>query len=1091
VTPGPEYAQVEEPLIRQLEGMGWLHLEGAPPGVPMPTEPSRSGREAFSEVFLLDRLRAALLTLNRGPDGGPWLDEWRIVQAVGTLTRIGAASLVEANWQATELLLNGTTVDGLPGWDSGRDQRVHFIDWEHPGRNDFVVVSQFRLDIPGTQGKRCVVPDEVLFVNGIPLVVVECKKPGTDTAIAEAIRQFHRYADRRGASTPEGNPKLFHTVQLTVATCGDRARLGTLTSDAEHYQPWRDPHPTTRDELAQRLGKHPNAVDAQNVLAGVVLDPYRLLDIIHNYVSFMQVDGRTVKIAPRYQQYRAVTRAVERLLTGKTKAQDGYADRRGGIIWHTQGSGKSLTMTFLVRKLRATPALAATKVVVVTDRKDLQRQLVETARLAGEVIQVAKKVRQARRLLSQHGPGLVFVMLQKQQDVAAPKAGGDDELSEKRAPALGVLNTDESVLTLIDEAHRSHGSRLHANLLEALPNCARIGFTGTPIIMGTKKKTTDIFGEYIDIYRLAEAEADGAVVPILYQGHTVKGAVREGRELDEVFEDMFDLAPEELEELQRRYATKGHVLEAERLVAAKARNMLRHYVGTVLPNGLKAQLAAHSREATVRYRAALVAARDELVHEIERLPAHVLDADPESLDRRKAFLVRARARLDLLRAIDFVPVISPGTANDEERYTQWTDERAQEQRIEAFKQPFPDDPGEGERPIAFLLVKSMLLTGFDAHMEQVLYVDRSLKEAELLQAVARVNRPAERKTCGYVVDYYGVANHLAEALKAYAADDIEGTLKDLRDEIAKLEPRRQRLRTLFTQHGVTPDPSEEAKETCVVLLEDAQLHDRFEVELKRFLTTIDTVLPLPDARPYLADAKLFAEVQLRARRRYRIDDGEFDPSLYGEKIRELIDEHLESLGVEQILPPVSLTAKDFREKVDALASTRAKASEMEHAIRHHINVHFPQDPAHYKRLSERLEEILQQHREDWEQQVLALGDLLAEMENDAPIDAGGLNPVERALYGLLLEETATDGVVDEATGKRLGNLARWVHALAAQEIHKVDFWRRPVDQADLTKQIATALVAGEVCELDQVSSLSDKLFEVIKANRRRIHDPDL
>ena len=652
-----------------------------------------------------------------------------------------------------------------------------------------------------------------------------------------------------------------------------------------------------------------------------------------------------------------------------------------------------------------------------------------------------------------------------------------------------MVNTDASVLALIDEAHRSHGSTLHMNLLEALPNCARIGFTGTPIIMGKKKKTTDIFGEYIDIYQLADAEADGAVVPILYQGHTVKGAVREGRELDEVFEDMFDLGPEELEELQRRYATKGHVLEAERLVAAKAKSMLRHYVGTVLPNGFKAQLAAHSREATVRYREALLAAHHELVGQIERLPGHVLDADPESLDRRTAFLVRARARLDLLRAIDFVPVISPGTANDEERYTEWTDERTQEVRIDAFKQPFPEQLSEGEHPIAFLIVKSMLLTGFDAPIEQVLYVDRSLKEAELLQAVARVDRPAQRKSCGYVVDYYGVANHLAEALKAYAADDIHGALKDLRDEITKLDPRRQRLQLLFTNRGVTPDPSEPSKEACVALLEDAQFRDRFEVELKRFLTTVDTVLPLPDAKPYLADAKLFAEIQLRARRRYRIDDGEFDPSLYGEKVRELIDEHLESLGVEQVLPPVSLTAKDFREKVESLVSPRAKASEMEHAIRHHISVQFPEDPARYKRLSERLEEILQQHQQDWEQQVLTLGDLLTEMQGDRSGDTGGLNPVEHALYGVLLEETATDGIVDEATGRRLGDVARWLHALAAEETHKVDFWRRPVDQSNLAKQIATALVAGEICDLSQVASLADKLFEVIKANRRRLARP--
>ena len=443
-------------------------------------------------------------------------------------------------------------------------------------------------------------------------------------------------------------------------------------------------------------------------------------------------------------------------------------------------------------------------------------------------------------------------------------------------------------------------------------------------------------------------------MPILYSGRTVKGAVRDGRDLDEVFEDMFaDHTPEELEEIQRRYATKGDVMEAEKLIAAKAQNILRHYVGTVLPNGFKAQLVAHSRRATLRYRDALLKARDELVAQIERLPAATRDADPEDLNRRTAFLVRAAKHLDLLKAIDFVPVISVGTANDETDYEPWTDPDKQKQVINGdFLKLFPDadELAAGKKSAAFLVVKSMLLTGFDAPVEQVLYLDRSMREAELLQAVARVNRPADGKECGYVVDYAGVTNHLTRALKAYSADDIQGALKDLREEIGHLGPQLRRIQLLFTENGVTPADSEEAKENCVVLLEDGQLRDRFEVDLKKFLSTVDMVLPLPDAAPHLPAAKLFAEIAMRARRRYRIDEGAFDPSLYGEKVRELIDEHLESLGVDQVLPPVSLTSADFRQKVEAMASPRARASEMEHAIRHHINVHLAEDPVRYRRL---------------------------------------------------------------------------------------------------------------------------------------------
>jgi type I restriction enzyme R subunit len=1096
---GPEYEQVERPLIEQLKGMGWTHLEGAPPGAVVPIDSTRSGRRSFSEVFLMERLRNSINVLNLGPAGDPWLTPGRISQMVNALARIPAPGLLEANQQATSLLLNGTTAEGLPGWDGGRDQRVKYIDWEHPERNDFVLVSQFRVDIPGTQGKKCIVPDEVLFVNGIPFALIECKKPGTDEAIAEAIRQHMRYADRRGAEVPEGNPKLFHTMQLLVATCGDRARLGSITSEPEHYERWRDPYPMTRDELAERLKKHQPAVNAQDILAGVVLHPYRLLDIVHNYVTFMLTDeGKMIKVVPRYPQYRAVCKAVERLQTGATKRQDGYADRRGGIIWHTQGAGKSLTMTFLVRKLRVTPDLARTKVVVVTDRTQLQTQLGETMELAGEKVDITRKVRQAKALLSRHGPGVVFVMIQKQQDVEARETRADhDELSERKTPSLGELNTDESIVVLIDEAHRSHSSTLHMNMMEALPNCARIGFTGTPILMGAKKKTTDIFGSYIDVYPLADAEKDEAVVPILYAGRAVKGAIRDGRDLDEVFEDMFaDHTPEELEGIQRKYATEGDVLEAEKLIAAKAKNILRHYVETVLPNRLKAQLVAHSRRATLRYRAALLKARDELVIQIENLPEHVRDADPGDLGRRAGFLVRAAQHLDLLKALDFVPVISAGTANEEKDYEPWTDPDKQQALIDNdFTKPFPapDELVAGKRPVAFVIVKSMLLTGFDAPVEQVLYLDRSMREAELLQAVARVNRPAAGKKCGYVIDYAGVTNHLAEALKAYDAEDIQGALKDLREQIGRLDPQQRRLRLLFTERGVTPAGTEEAKEDCVALLEDGPLRDRFETNLKQFLSTVDMVLPLPDARPYLPGAKLFAEISLRARRRYRADDSGFDPSLYGDKVRELIDEHLESLGVEDLLPPVSLTSADFQQKVAGLASPRARASEMEHAIRHHINVHLAEDPTRYRRLSERLEQILAEHAGNWEQQVLAFGGLLDEMKTkEAKADRGdsGLNRVELALYGVVLERTATDGVTTEHEGQRVADLACRLHALASEQTTRVDFWRKPVDQANFAKEITGLLIQEAVCTPKQAPALADALVEVIRANRSRIPRPE-
>jgi type I restriction enzyme R subunit len=329
---------------------------------------------------------------------------------------------------------------------------------------------------------------------------------------------------------------------------------------------------------------------------------------------FMAADGQTVKSVCRYQQYRAVNRAIHRLRTGPTRRQDGEHDRRGGIVWHTQGSGKSLTMVFLMRKLRTDALLRRFKVVVVTDRHDLERQLSDTATLTGQNVLRATSADDLKRQLRRQGPDIVFGMIQKQRggDAAGEPGLKAEDLPKvaAREPApVEVLNDDEAILVLVDEAHRSQAGDLQATLLAGLPNCARIGFTGTPILMGDKKRTHEIFGEFIDRYTIREAEADGAIVPILYEGRTAHGAVKDGANLDDLFEDLFrEHTPEELEAIKAKYATKGQIFEAPDLIRDKARDMLRHYVTNILPNGFKAQVVAYSRQAVVRYLDAFIAA---------------------------------------------------------------------------------------------------------------------------------------------------------------------------------------------------------------------------------------------------------------------------------------------------------------------------------------------------------------------------------------------------------------------------------------------------------------------------------------------------
>ena len=930
----------------------------------------------------------------------------------------------------------------------------------------------------------------VLFVNGIPLVVIEAKSPGVVEPMVKAIRQLRRYANQRGSVQPEGNERLFHTSQFVVATCFEKALVGTFTSEAEHFAEWKTTEPVPEADVCVSLGV--TALSSQERLVAGMLAPERLLDLVRHFTLFMQAGPRTVKVVARYQQYRTVHRALDRLTTGATRAQDGEADRRGGIVWHTQGSGKSLTMVFLVRAMRTHRDLVRFKVVVVTDRTDLQDQLSATAALTGESVLTATSVAKVRELLSAPGKALVFAMIQKYRNPQARKA---DDAALK---SLGVLDTSENVVVLVDEAHRSQGSALHANLLKALPNCARIGFTGTPIIMGRRKYTSSIFGDYLDRYTILQSEADGATLPILYEGRTTKAAVRDAADLDELFEDMFaDHTPEELEAIKQRWATRGNVMEAPKLIAAKARSMLRHYVDTVLPNRFKAQVVATSRVAAVRYREAFLAARDELLAELDALPADLKTADAadrvDTLPGKTGRMVRAWPFRDVIAALDFVPVIS-GEQNDPADWADWTDKTRQEAVIAQFKKPLPADGDadpEHTSTVAFLIVKSMLLTGFDAPAEQVMYLDRHIKEAELLQAIARVNRTAHGKNAGYVVDYYGVAENLKVALAAYAAEDVAGAMTSIADQVPLLAERRQAVRSLFSQRGIDEFGSQAGQDACVEALADERLRAAFEAAFKLFTMSMEIVLPRPEALPFVPDAKAFGAIAFAARRRYREDA--FDASLYGSKVRRLIDDHIEALGIEQKIPPISITATDFDTKVAGLHSDRARASEMEHAIRYHLREHWDEDPEHYSRLSQRLEEIIEALGEQWEQLALALGGLLPEVRAGRQADESGLDPVTEApFYDLLKRELTDEGkTVSSPAEALLRELTVDLVTRIKAEITLVGFWHNAYAQGTLRAWLATRLAepmidGQDLFDFARTTPVADRLVELAKANHARL-----
>lgn len=1098
-----EYTQVEKPLIEQLQGLGWQFMEGHR------SDPSRTLRDSFSDVIQQPLLRQQLYRINtRIVDSGepePWLDEGRISSAVSALTRLSNTRLMEANQAATELLLDGFVVEGVSDWDGGRARTIHYIDWEQPENNTFTVANQYRVKCPPghDRGFQHIVPDLVLLVNGIVLTVIECKSPSIPEPMAEAIDQLRRYSNQRfvdhEVSEREGAPALFNTCQLMLATAGEQCLVGTVGARANHFLPWKTVasirQPQRKEtEVAAELGTA--TLSAQQRAVAGLLEPATLLDIIRHFTLFTTKGGQTIKLICRYQQYRGVVRTIDRLRNGKTLQQDGEYDRRGGIIWHTQGSGKSLTMVFMLRKLRTNRQLRRFKVVIVTDRTDLQKQLSETAVLSGDTPQLARNGKTLKNLLRQQGPGLVFAMIQKYRDQDSKRK------ATEKAATFETLNSSEDILVLVDEAHRTQAGDLHANLLAGLPNCARIGFTGTPIIMGEKKRTHEIFGEFIDKYTIRESEADGATVPVLYEGRTALSVVKDGSNLDALFEDFFaERSAEELEAIREKYATRGSVMEAWQLIQAKAEDMLRHYVTHILPNGLKAQLVAYSRRAAVRYLEALEEARKRLLADADALSPSEKAMNDDALCRRSPrlqALVQTWRYRDTVRKLEFATVIS-ATGSDDASWKAHTERTSQDTAIERFKKPLLEKEGEKSDPLAFLIVKSMLLTGFDAPIEGVMYLDRAVREAELLQTIARVNRTGYHKSAGIVVDYYGVANHLKEALKAYSDDDIDGGFRSLKEEIPILKDRHLRAMDMLRARGIGDLNDIEGS---IQALNSERARQEFAVKLKAFFASLELILPRPEALPYTDDARQLAMIQDAARRRYR--DSIVLGRDIGAKVRKLIDDHIISLGVKPKVAPINLTDKSFASHIEQVkegagsyntapeVASKAVASEMEHAVRSHITQKLDEDPIYYRKLSERLEQILLSLEGQWEQIAAALQQIInEESEGSATRQEEGLpDMAEHAVpfYRMLCAARDDGEQFDLISQSALVELTETLVAHIATEVKTVDFWESHGLQMQeaLEEALFEYILESELIEIDRITPLVDKLRELAKANSYRL-----
>lgn len=1091
--------------------MGWTvtELSDAERNIPELS----GGRASFREVLLKDELREAIQEINTF-EGQHWLDEQRVNKAVQDLERLGTPNLMEANRQATRLLRKGTVVDGDERLHGGKSQTVHYIDFDRPAKNQFHAISQFRVDLPGSS--QFIIPDIVLFVNGIPLGVVECKSPNITNPIGAAINDLQKYSNQRDwVEENEGAENLFHYNLLLIATSFDHAESGAIGTPEEHFMAWKDTSPVPTHEVAGTLDK--DRLSQQETLVAGMLRPAHLLKLLQHFTLFDDSDKATKKLVARYQQFRAVHQTIDRLLSGDTRRQDGTQDRRGGIIWHTQGSGKSLTMVFLVRMMRAVAELRRFKVVVVTDRTALQDQLSGTAELSGENLRVADSAHDLKRVLRIKGPGLVFATIQKYQEHedGAPlpyeprserkkaaegrvyylrQDSKPEALSEPSEPELyPELNDSEDIVVLIDEAHRSHASTLHANLMRALPNCARIGFTGTPILMGKKKRTHQIFGPFIDTYTIEQAVMDGVTVPIMYEGRVERAALKDGKTLDELFDEAFaDKTAQQREEIKQRFATKNTTLNATPLIDVKAEDMLRHYVAHVLPNGMKAQVVATSRQAAVQYQRSLTSAIDALVDELHTMdPAlHALSPEEkehlEETNPEQAFLIDAYAHLPTLERLKAAAVIS-SDKGDPANWDAWSHPTKTKSYISRFKQHLVHEQPRKEDGLAFLCVCTRLLTGFDAPVAQVMYLDRQLKEHTLLQAIARVNRRYRQKSHGLVVDYYNVAAHLEDALEVYSEEDVRGALTEISEQLPRLRDRHTRVLQLFAENGVDDLFSDE--EEAVHLLRDPQLRATFEVYFKDFAASMDIVLPRPEALPYEKDLKQLGKIRTRAANLYRDDamgTGVANSEEVRGKVRQLIDEHLVAQGIDPLVKPIALLDPKFSDHINRQRSPRAKASEMEHAARHHIKKRRDQDPVYYDALSEKLENILKQYESDWDQLAEQLDLFRKDLKKDEQTEVHGLDSQAELPFYRLLRKRTSEHAAPELGEEEMANLTHEVVTHIRQEIGAVDFWRNAAAQKHLRRWVVRFLDDEGLVPFDQLEATADEILALAKYNHPRL-----
>lgn len=1079
MTPDFKEAPISQiPALRLLQQLGYSYLG--------PEEVAVERKGKLGRVLLEDVLARQLRRLNRISFKGKEVSfsEENIGKAIEALRDLPPEGIVKTSENAYDLLTLGKSLDQtIEGETKGFTLR--YIDWENPRNNTFHVTAEYEVERTGSHETRR--PDIVGFVNGIPFFVIECKRPDVKHSLEQAINQNVRNQKE------DEIPHLFHYAQLVLALNKNEGSYATTDTKPKFWAKWREIHdvsdtvrsavnsPVRPEEHAKLFkgmfafakadfeeqilgGREPTG---QDFLLWSLCRPERLIEIARQFILYDE--GGAVKKVARYQQYFAIRSTIERV-----RQRDRHGRRKGGVIWQTQGSGKSLAMVLLGKALALEKSIPNARVVIVTDRIDLDEQIWKTFHQCGKDPVQARTGPHLVELLKDPHVSVITTLIQKFG------AAAKDSKSFKVE--------DDNLFVLVDESHRSHYGEANLRMQKALPNACYVGFTGTPL-MKKEKSTADKFGGFIReaTYTIRDAVEDKAVVPLLYEGRHVLQEVNT-KAVDKMFDAMCEgLTDEQRADLKRKFSAKDELNRLQSRMYLIAWDISQHFSKEWLGTEFKGQVTAPGKREALMLKGFL--------DQFGKVTSEVIISGPGEIENPEEHQHEEKDE-----SIELFWKAMMAKYGSEKEYNR--------QIIEAFKKK--------EEPHV-LIVVDKLLTGFDAPRNVVLYIARSLKEHNLLQAIARVNRLHPGKDFGYIIDYYGVVTQLHDALELYSSlegkfdeEDLEGALTVIDEEIKKLPALHDALWDLFKE--VKNKKDEEAFELA---LEDKDKRDEFYTRLSKFtrvlkmaLSSIHWITDTPQAKidRYKREAGFFQKLRASVKLRYA---EEIDYRDYEKQIQKMLNTYVQADEVIQIVDPVNIFEREaFKAEVEKAQSTRAKADTIANRTKKTITEKMDEDPFFYRRFSQLLQQVIDEYRAERISDAEYLRRVTEVMEQvrDGKSKEGPEilkeRDLSRALFGALKDKMATGqgGVHEDPAQYKTRNdpesvIFEQVMAEAACEMediirrHAVVRWRENQDAQNRMRNdlddffVELQREKGISLSWDQVDAIVDAVLG-IAINRR-------